>query len=104
MLAEVDSEMLPAILAFLCGMVLGQRFKVFVLAPAILLVLVLILGVGIARAETAWTIGLNTVALITSLQIGYLLGLAIRQLLLFARAKRFRAAFANSLPARRSAR
>lgn len=95
--------MLAAILSLLCGMVLGQRFKMLILAPASFLALVLAVGAGIARAETPWTIALAAAALITCLQSGYLLGLGIRHLLPLARAKRERAAsFPSSLPARRS--
>jgi hypothetical protein len=96
--------MLPAILTLLGGMALGQRFKLLVLAPAILLTLVLAVGAGVARADTPWRIGLTAAGLITSLQIGYLLGLGIRHVLIRARAKRMRAAsFVSSLPTGRSA-
>lgn len=92
-----------AILTLLCGMVLGQRFKMLILAPASFLILALAVGAGIARAEMPWMIALTAAELITCLQSGYLLGLGIRYLLPMARAKRQRAAsFASSLPTRRS--
>lgn len=96
--------MLAVMLTLLCGMVLGQRFKMLVLAPASCLALILALGTGLARAETLTGIGLLAAALITSLQCGYLLGLGIRHLTVLARARRMRAGSAvDSLPARRSA-
>jgi hypothetical protein len=96
--------MLLAIFMFLVGMALGQRFTVFVLAPAILLAVPIAVGVGIARGQTAGTITLVTVAAVACLQIGYLLGLGIRQRIEAGRASRQRSgSFADSSPARRPA-
>jgi hypothetical protein len=71
-------------LAMIClaGMALGQRFKVFVLVPAIALTLVFTIGAGIAGADAALSIGLMTAAAATSLQVGYLAGSGIRQFLM----------------------
>jgi hypothetical protein len=83
-------------------MVLGQRFKMLVLAPASLLVLLLAVGTGLARADTLWGAGLLAAGLITCLQCGYLLGLGIRHVSVLARAKRLRSASAiSAVPARR---
>lgn len=96
--------MLLAILSLLVGMLLGQRFTVLILAPAILLTLLIAVGAGIARAEVPSTIGLTAAAAIACLQISYLLGAGIRHLMVVARASRMRAAsFANSSPVRRPA-
>ena len=96
--------MVLAILNLLVGMLLGQRFKVLVLVPAIAVSLVLVLGSGIARSQSPETLGLSAIAAIVALQIGYLFGLGIRHLLVVVRAGRLRAAsFANSGPARRPA-
>jgi hypothetical protein len=96
--------MLLSIFIFLVGMALGQRFTVFILAPAILLVVAIAVGAGIARGQTAGTITLVTVAALACLQIGYLLGLGIRQWIEAGRARRQRAgSFADSSPARRPA-
>jgi hypothetical protein len=96
--------MLAAILALLCGTVLGQRFKMLVLAPASLFALILGIIIGIAHAETLMRVGLNAAALIACVQMGYLLGLGLRHLTVIARARRMRTAtWENSLPARRSA-
>jgi hypothetical protein len=97
--------MLAAVLTvLLCGMVLGQRFKMLILAPASLITLLLAVGAGVARAETGWMIAVTAAGLIASLQCGYLLGLAIHQLSVLARARRMQAAPpASSLPVQRSA-
>jgi hypothetical protein len=95
--------MLLAIFMFLVGAVLGQRFTVFVLVPAILVTLGVAIGLGIVRAQTPGTIALVTIAAIACLQIGYLLGLGMRQLVQ-SRASRLRSgSFADSSRARRPA-
>jgi hypothetical protein len=97
--------MIAAILALLlCGMVLGQRFRMLILVPTSLIALLFAIGAGLLRAETDWMIAVTATGLVASLQGGYFLGLAIRQLSIVARAKRMRSApLANSLPAQRSA-
>jgi membrane protein DedA with SNARE-associated domain len=95
--------MLLAIFMFLVGAALGQRFTVFVLLPAILVTLGVAIGLGIVRAQTPGTIALVTIAAIACLQIGYLLGLGMRQLVQ-SRASRLRSgSFADSSRARRPA-
>jgi hypothetical protein len=97
--------MLLSIFMFLVGMALGQRYTFFVLAPAILLAVAISVGVGIARGQTAGIITLVTVAGVACLQIGYLLGLGIRQWTEAGRASRPRdGSFADSSPARRTVR
>jgi hypothetical protein len=92
----------PAIISLLVGMFLGQRFKVLVLAPVILLTLILAIGAGIARVDAVWALGLTAAVTIVGLQIGYLLGIGIRHLIVVARAIRLRAAsLGGSLPTRR---
>jgi hypothetical protein len=85
-------------------MVLGQRFKMLILAPFSFLMLLLGVAVGLLHAETLQGLVLNTAVLIASLQCGYLLGLGVRQLPVLARARRVHAPPAvSSLSARRSA-
>jgi hypothetical protein len=97
-------EMLLAILMFLVGMALAQRFTVFVLVPAVLLAIVIAVGIGIARSQTLGMTALLTVAAVACLQIGYLLGLGVLQLTAAGRAKRQPpGSFADSSPARRTA-
>ena len=62
-----------AITAF--GAVLGFRFKVFVLVPAIALSSVASWGVGIAHGNSFWSILLATFFVMTALQIGYFAGI-----------------------------
>jgi hypothetical protein len=90
----------PAIIGLLVGTFLAQRFKVLVLAPVILLfAVILAFGAGIARADAGWTVGLTAAVTIVGLQIGYLLGIGIRHLIVAARASRLRAAsLGGSLP------
>jgi len=92
-----------SILALLCGMVLGQRLKVLALAPASLVLLLLVIVIGIARADTFWHIGLMAAAGIGCLQIGYLAGIGIRHILVLARASRLHPAPIPRQQARRSA-
>jgi hypothetical protein len=96
--------MMFAMVSLLVGMVLGQRFSVLILVPGIGLALVVTIVAGIARADAAWPIILTSAAVITSLQIGYLAGIAIRHLLVAGRARRSHANPLNaSMPARRPA-
>jgi len=95
--------MLLAIFVLLVGIALGQRFNVLVLVPAVLTTLGVAVGLGIAFSQAPGTIILFTLAAIACLQIGYLLGLGIRQLI-EARASRLRSAsFAESSHARHPA-
>jgi hypothetical protein len=96
--------MVFVVLSLLVGMVLGQRFKVLVLVPAIGLALLVTIVAGIARADALWPIVLMSAAVIASLQLGYLAGTGIRHLIVAARASRLRAGtLGTSLPARHSA-
>jgi len=96
--------MVFAVLMFLVGTVLGRRFTVLVLAPVLLFAAAIAVGIGIARSQTAGTIALATIAAVTCLQIGYLLGLGVRRRIKPGRASRERSgSFADSSPARRPA-
>jgi hypothetical protein len=97
-------EMLLAIFMFLVGMALGQRFTVFVLAPAIPVAIVIAVGIGVARSQTAGMVTLLTVAAVVCLQIGYLLGLGVYQMTAGGRARpQPSGSFPDSSPARRTA-
>jgi hypothetical protein len=96
--------MLLVLVSLLIGMVLGQRFKVLVLAPGIGLALIVTITVGLARADALWAIAVMSIAVVSSLQIGYLLGTGIRHLIVAARASRLRTgALGGSMPARHPA-
>jgi hypothetical protein len=68
-------------ISFLVGAVLGQRFRVFILLPAMSLALICTITAGIARAQDVWSIAMAAVCVTTALQIGYLIGTGIRCLI-----------------------
>jgi xanthosine utilization system XapX-like protein len=63
-----------AIVGLLLGAVLALRFKVFVLAPTVLVMLSIIGIGGILRSETVWWMASAILVGATSLQFGYLGG------------------------------
>jgi len=92
------------IICLLVGLVLGQRFKVLVLVPAIALVGVFSIAVGVTRADAYWPIVFMAVVATVCLQIGYLLGIGVRSLLVGVRANRVHVArLGASSPTRRPA-
>jgi hypothetical protein len=91
-----------SIFSLLVGLLMGQRLKAFALVPAIALVLVAAVWIGIARADGIWWTTLMAIAAGTGLEIGYLVGLAIRPTPLVGRADRT-ASPSGSAPARRGA-
>ncbi len=85
-------------------MVLGQRFKVLVLVPTAALVATLAVVGDIARTGAVWPTILFTLAVIVSLQIGYLLGIGIRYLLIGVRTRPPRGdSLSGTAPTRRPA-
>src|SRR5437868_6350282 len=78
--------MLTAITIFTLagGAVLGSRYKVLILAPAFLFVLVAVIGAGVARGADIWAIALEMLVATMALQLGYVGGSA------FAVARRVR--------------
>ncbi len=64
------------LLVFLIGAVLGTRFKVLVLIPAIGLTVSAILAAGIVRGESISTFAVTAILAVSCLQIGYLSGIA----------------------------
>lgn len=68
-----------AMLVYLAvGALLAQRYKVFVLVPAIALTAALAVVIGIRQGETSWQILGFAVLDVTALQIGYLVGTGIQ--------------------------
>ena len=59
------------IVTILVGAVLGLRYKVFILLPAVTFVLVFVIGVGVARGAGIWRIALDMMVATTALQLGY---------------------------------
>src|SRR5579872_288519 len=66
------------VLLFLCGMVLGLRFKVLSLVPALSLVLAVAVAVGIVRNDGLAAILVGGVLATFCLEIGYVGGVLIR--------------------------
>jgi hypothetical protein len=86
------------LICLLVGAVLGQRFKVIALIPA--LALAITATAGITHGGTFWQILGAAFAATTSLQIGYLAGAVIRLLMAASRASRKRAKSHTALPSR----
>jgi hypothetical protein len=75
------------IVTILCGTVLGLRYKIFILLPAAMFMLVFVIGVGVARGAGIWRIALDMTVAMTALQLGYAGGSA------FAAARALRSSF-----------
>ena len=60
------------------GAILGLRFKVFVLVPAIAICSIGNLAMGVGRGNSIWFSLLGTLFVITALQIGYIAGTLVR--------------------------
>lgn len=63
-----------AVIGVAVGIVLGLRYKVLILVPAIMFAMISAIIVGIAHAERFWSIVLMTLELIAAVQLGYLAG------------------------------
>ena len=62
----------------LTGAVLGLRFKVFILIPAVILAAVGVAGIEFARGDHAGSVPLIIILTATALQVSYLVGLIAR--------------------------
>jgi hypothetical protein len=67
-----------AVISVVAGVVLGLRYKVLILVPAVMFAATFAVIVGVAHADSAWFIVLMTVALGVAVQIGYLAGIFLR--------------------------
>jgi hypothetical protein len=92
LLVEGTRMLTPALVSLLLGLVLAQRFKVLSLLPVIVLTGVFVFPAALSDATPAWTSALTFAVANAALQLGYLLGLAVRHLMLVTRALRLRAA------------
>jgi hypothetical protein len=63
-----------ASICFLVGAVLGLRFKVLILVPAIGLLVVVASASGIVLGESLWRLALVVVVAATAIQLGYVSG------------------------------
>jgi hypothetical protein len=78
------------LLSLLAGMVLGQRFKVMILVPLSAAALVATVVARASAGDGLWHVLLNAAIVVTSLQIGYLIGVGARYALIVSRAGRLR--------------
>jgi hypothetical protein len=70
--------MMLAAIAVLTGVVLGLRFNIIILFPAIIFGSAVTFAIGMASGNNQWTILLAMAVAITMLQMGYLGGAFIR--------------------------
>jgi hypothetical protein len=63
------------------GAVLAQRFKIMILLPATVMVLMTAVAAGIAQTHTAWWAIMVAAIVGISMQVGYIVGLGIRHVL-----------------------
>lgn len=83
--AEVSKVEIVALTMLGIGSALGLRFRIFVLLPVILLVLLVCTAFGLAQGTTIWSIMLTNVVGATCLQIGYLGGALLKFLIFTGR-------------------
>lgn len=69
---------LLAVVGFLAGLALGQRFTVMIVIPGTVVLLVLAVETGVTHANTPWLIALTTVVAAASMQLGYLVGIGVQ--------------------------
>jgi hypothetical protein len=67
-----------AMTAMLIGALLGQRFKVLILIPAMAIASAAVFALGVAHNNNLWSVLLVAALTVTALQLGYLGGTAIR--------------------------
>jgi hypothetical protein len=78
------------LVCLLFGAVLGQRFRVFIILPAMLPTVAFATVVAASHGTTVWRTLATTFIAVASLQIGYLAGVGIRHFLAAERASRLR--------------
>ena len=90
------------VISFVAGIALGQWFKVLILVPVMSLALGGTIAAGIARADDVWSIAFVAIAVVTGLQIGYLVGIWLRSFIVGARFARASRRLTPTLEAARS--
>jgi hypothetical protein len=68
----------PVIISLVAGIVLGLRYKVFVLVPAIAVAAIFAVIIGVVSADGFWSIVLAMAVLGTAVQLGYVMGVFVR--------------------------
>jgi hypothetical protein len=67
-----------AVISLVAGVVLGLRYKVLILVPAVMFAMMFALLVGIAHADSVLSVALMAMALAVAVQMGYLAGIFLR--------------------------
>jgi hypothetical protein len=67
-----------ATITFVAGIALGLRYRIGILVPAVVFVVIFALIVGIARGDHIWSIIWAMMIGGTAVQLGYLIGISIR--------------------------
>jgi hypothetical protein len=75
-----------AVISIVAGVVLGLRYKVLILVPAVMFAMAFALVVGVGHADSLLSIVLMTVGLGVAVQIGYLAGIFLRAVIEWVRA------------------
>ena len=91
--------MMFAVFCALAGMVLGLRFKVLVLLPAIACAIAAGAALGLAERAGLATTVLETLAAVVALQLGYLGGVGTRFAIALTRVPRLSPTQGSSEPA-----
>jgi len=89
--------LMVGLLGMLAGAVLGMRFRVFILFPAMALACAVIAALGLFGNDGVWTAALAMTVAAAALQMGYFAGMITRTILAAARATAPRTA--SRLPA-----
>jgi len=88
--------MVFAAVTFLAGILLARHFKMLALVPASALTVMLAIGIGSARADPVVSMACTVFSAIIALQLGYLVGLVIRHVLVAARTGREATPYSSS--------
>jgi hypothetical protein len=78
-----------ALFSLLSGMLLGQRFRVLALAPAIAFAVILAAGYDLVHAQALWPAVRAAAVIVACLQIGYIIGVWMRQFVIDRKADGF---------------
>jgi hypothetical protein len=73
-----NSDIALVVINVLAGIALGLRYRVVILVPTLSLVMTFTVIVGVARGDHSWSIILAMVIVGTAVQLGYLIGIALR--------------------------
>jgi hypothetical protein len=88
---------LEIVFILLVGAALGLRLNVLILVPALTLIVLLAVTVGVSRGDRFWSIAVATILLGTTIQVGYLAGSFFRPIIASVRARRTAVTKADAL-------